>query len=286
MKIEDVDTWAKSLLLKIHTITGWVIPTGNMLTIIIDQFRKKLVEVYGSCNPDEIDYAFRTFGTGVKDWGKQMNLSLIAEVMSEYLTRRIDVSKHEESIATREKAMKPVDRKEDLSDASMKAWLEDIEKRVSAKEIQIDFMPMMIFDWLCSVGILSADQDNLAPYIEKAAVLRRRTLIKRFNENEKDRTAKKELSDFLDMIKQGYFTGSEITIVTNLAKRVMLYEHINQQYVDRPMPEVQEGLGDVPGPAGVDDGSGDSNGGEVHHDPSVQPDGLGEETTSDGEPAS
>lgn len=240
MKSEDVDTWAKALLVKIHTVTGWVIPTGNMLTIIIDQFKKKLVEVYGSCNPDEIDYAFRTFGTGVKDWGKQMNLSLIAEVMSEYLTRRIDVSKHEESIATREKAMKPVDRQEDLSDVAMEQWLEDIEKRVKAKEIQIDFMPMMIFEWLKSKGILSDEDDKLGPHIEKATMLRRKALIRRFKENNNDKLAKKELSDFLDMIKQGYFTGSEITTITNLAKRIVLYEHITGQHMDGPVHEVQE----------------------------------------------
>ncbi len=240
MKSEDVDTWAKALLVKIHTVTGWVIPTGNMLTIIIDQFKKKLVEVYGSCNPDEIDYAFRTFGTGVKDWGKQMNLSLIAEVMSEYLIRRADVSKHEESIATREKAMKPVDRKEDLSDAAMAQWLEDIEKRVKAKEIQIDFMPMMIFEWLKSKGILSDEDDKLAPHIEKAAMLRRKALIRRFKENKNDTVAKKELSDFVEMIKRGFFTGVEVITIKNLAKRIVLYEHINRDNVDGPVQEVQD----------------------------------------------
>lgn len=84
----EVNAWGKVLLLKVHVITGWVIPESELLIILIDQFKKKMVESYPNTNPDEIEYAFRNFGTTVKDWGKAMNLSLIDEVMIPYLNER------------------------------------------------------------------------------------------------------------------------------------------------------------------------------------------------------
>lgn len=80
--------WGKALLLKIHVITGWTIPEKELLTILIDQFQKKLIESYPDMNVEEIEFAFRQSGTTVKDWGKAMNLSLIDEVLIPYLDER------------------------------------------------------------------------------------------------------------------------------------------------------------------------------------------------------
>src|SRR5690349_15068007 len=52
------------LILKINVITGWVLPSNEaVLTVLKDQFYKKLIEDYGSLNTDEIEYAFRQTGT-------------------------------------------------------------------------------------------------------------------------------------------------------------------------------------------------------------------------------
>jgi hypothetical protein len=91
----ETGTWAKALLLKIHVITGWVIPGNELLNILVDQFEKKLKEDYGHFNVEEIEYAFRKHGTAVKDWGKQMNLSLIDEVLIPYLHIRHEASENE-----------------------------------------------------------------------------------------------------------------------------------------------------------------------------------------------
>ncbi len=97
MSEQQVAVTSGALLFKIHAITGWIIPQENVLAIFVDQFTKKLIESYPNCNTDEIEYAFRTHGSAVKDWGKQMNLSLIDEVMGIYLERRLAVSRFEES---------------------------------------------------------------------------------------------------------------------------------------------------------------------------------------------
>ncbi len=80
--------WGKSLLLKIHVITGWVIPESELMNILSDQFQKKLSESYADMNVEEIELSFRKGGTTVKDWGKAMNLALIDEVLIPYLEER------------------------------------------------------------------------------------------------------------------------------------------------------------------------------------------------------
>ncbi|MEP7111364.1 MAG: hypothetical protein ABI760_25435 [Ferruginibacter sp.] len=85
-----------ALLLKIHVITGWVIPASKLINILVDQFEKKLVEDYGMLNTEEIEYAFRKGGTMIKDWGKEMNLNLIDQVLSPYVDNRLQASANEE----------------------------------------------------------------------------------------------------------------------------------------------------------------------------------------------
>lgn len=97
----ETGRWSKALLLKIHVITGWVIPGNELMNILVDQFEKKLIETYGSLNPDEIEYAFRTTGTTVEDWGKSMNLNLLDKVLLPYLQNRIALSEVEEKQATK-----------------------------------------------------------------------------------------------------------------------------------------------------------------------------------------
>jgi len=93
-KMSEQNLWAfaKATLLKIHVITGWTIPTDDMMKIFLDQFIQKIKESYPNTNPEEWGYAFRNFGTTVKDWGKAMNLALIDEVMIPYMEERFRLS--------------------------------------------------------------------------------------------------------------------------------------------------------------------------------------------------
>jgi hypothetical protein len=96
MNEQELSLWPKSLILKIHVITGWVVPATELFNILTDQFKKKLVEDYGNMNTEEIEYAFRKSGTVIKDWGKEMNLNLIDQVLIPYLSERIEASRNEE----------------------------------------------------------------------------------------------------------------------------------------------------------------------------------------------
>lgn len=87
------------MLTKIHVITGWTIPESKELTVILtDQFNKTLVEKYPDLNTEEIEYAFRHYGTQIQDWGKAMNLNLIDSVLQPYLHERFLISEDERKL--------------------------------------------------------------------------------------------------------------------------------------------------------------------------------------------
>ena len=66
------------------------------MNILVDQFEKKLYEDYPMLNTEEIEYALRSGGTLVKDWGKEMNLNLIDKVLSPYVSNRLLASANEQ----------------------------------------------------------------------------------------------------------------------------------------------------------------------------------------------
>lgn len=99
----------KRLLLKLNFITGWALYDDPEDQEILDQqFELKLQESYPTVNLDEIEYAFRN-NTGVKDWGKSINLSLIDEVMIPYLAHRAEISKIEEQLMVKKQSPEPME---------------------------------------------------------------------------------------------------------------------------------------------------------------------------------
>lgn len=107
MSEQEIKNWGKALLMKIHVITGWVIPANEFLfNILKDQFEKKLQEDYGMLNTEEIEYAFRRTGTTTIDWGKEMNLNLVDQVLQPYVSKRLDASAAEEKLTANKPAQK------------------------------------------------------------------------------------------------------------------------------------------------------------------------------------
>lgn len=98
-QMTDVEIYqaAEILILKIHVITGWIVPVKAIQDALIEQFYEKMKEDYSSLNIHEIEYAFRKM-VGIQDWGKEMNLELIDKVLGTYLAKRADVSLIEQAI--------------------------------------------------------------------------------------------------------------------------------------------------------------------------------------------
>jgi hypothetical protein len=218
----DVDTWANVLLAKINAITGWVVPEMT-LDILIDQFRKKLVESYGDCNPEEIEFAFRNYGTVVKDWGKQMNLSLIDEVMIPYLSRRSEVSEHEEAIAVAKTPQ--IEYKEDMSKDAMLDWFNATAKKIRAGELLVDFVPLMLYEFMDANGNITATKEQKYGYLQRAADYRLGQLQAEVEKNDTI-NSRWRLSTFISQKTRGYFEGDEVDRVKTLAKKMLLFDTI------------------------------------------------------------
>lgn len=221
MAWEDLNTWASVLLIKINVITGWIIPDES-LEILVDQFRKKLTESYANCNPDEVEYAFRNFGTAVKDWGKQMNLSLIDEVMVPYLGRRFELSRVEEQKA---QPIPQIENKEDMSMEAMTDWFNDVSKKIKDGKLLLEFVPPMLYIWMDENGNINKTNAEKHAYLERAVQYRYGKLIEEV-QKEDSATNRYNLSEFTRMKDGGCFVGSEISILKTLAKQMILFEMV------------------------------------------------------------
>ncbi len=98
MNEDELKISAKKLLLKLNVITGWILPTiFQMVEELENQLQMKIIENYSELNINEVEYAFRS-DNSIKDWGHNMNLHLIDEVMIPYINKRFELSKIEEKI--------------------------------------------------------------------------------------------------------------------------------------------------------------------------------------------
>lgn len=174
MNDQQKGLWAKALLLKIHVITGWVIPDTDLLNILVDQFEKKLTEDYGNMNTDEIEYAFRQSGTTTKDWGKQMNLSLIDEVLIPYRELRSVLSMQEERQKVLPPPVKIYSDKEldDLHRGDIEAFYQRIRNGRIPYSLPEYFKPILVKDGLMKQEETLADffQNRLGKGIENVYV--------------------------------------------------------------------------------------------------------------------
>lgn len=214
----EQSTWTKALLIKIHVITGWVLPSGDLQTVLINQLGKHLIENYADVNPDEVEFAFRKWGTTTKDWGKQMNLSLIDEVLLPYIILRGHVSQLEESAKATKELPAP---EEGVNDQTMQEWL----LQTKATPLAVDFMPVMLYDWLVSKGELQPSNETKRVYLQKAVAYRQYTIQQAY---EKDMTKENHeaLCRFNQMKAAGEFEGPEVEGLKTLAKKMILFNHL------------------------------------------------------------
>lgn len=221
MEWPETNAWAKALLLKINVITGWIV-LDDTIEILVDQFHKKLTESYKNCNPDEIEYAFRNYGTVVKDWGKQMNLSLIDEVMISYLSRRAELSRLEEEKAN---PIALIENKEDMSHASMTDWFNDVAKKIRAGEMLLEFVPPMLYEFMDDNGNINKTAKEKHEYLARAVEYRYGKLLEAV-QKEDNATNRYTLSQFSKMRDTMCFEGDEITKLKTLAKQIILFETV------------------------------------------------------------
>jgi len=217
MDTDEIDLWTDSVILKIQAITGWIIPEKNVLLIFTDQLKKKIVESYSTVNVDEIEYAFRQYGTVVKDWGKQMNLSLIDEVMIPYLAKRFEISRIEE-----QQKNKLLNNSEpEITDDQL--W--DItELAVKKGGYPVDLIPPGLYDWMDVNGNILTNKEEKHKYMERAILYRHSKIVADYERNTTDRCSRTAMVEFGKMREEGKYSGPELEILKQLAKNMVVFD--------------------------------------------------------------
>lgn len=224
MKPEELLTMGKIVLVKISVITGWQTPEDDLQTILVDQFTKKIRESYPIVNLEEVEYAFRTYGVNVQDWGKQMNLSLIDQVMTPYMNSRKHIDQMEETDNLRE-ADKLAPPKEDLSDQAMTLWADELRQRIKAGNYSVLFMPMQLYEHFAKKGKLNKSAKEKQEYVLKAVNFRELSLVESLEKME-DRAVRKRLNEFLAMKVEECFTGDEMDQLKSLTRKMILFDYL------------------------------------------------------------
>lgn len=201
---------AKTLLLKIHTITGWTIPLSELMDILIDQFQRKLQESYSSVTIAEIEYAFRNRDIDMKDWGKSLNLTLIDEIMLPYLATRYDLSISEESMRLSNTMV--LEEKKELSDEEWDEWIEDMKK------YDLKLLPCTAYDYLTKKGEISLTNQQKHEYMDRAIA----HLLANFE------PGTKEMLDYLNMKKQGVYSAEITSSLITISKRFALSDYLKK----------------------------------------------------------
>lgn len=195
MRDDELQLHTQALLLKIHVITGWKLSDSDVKqTILENQFIQKLREDYENVNVNEIEFAFRKYGKLVKEWGKELNINLIDEVMDEYLKRRSDVSDLEERLLAPPEAEKPTGEQiESANRASIEGYYQDYlnDKQQSFKLLPHYAIAQLALDELCSFNLYEMFVEKAKELIGKEILneiedlkLRRKNLLVADKENE------------------------------------------------------------------------------------------------------
>lgn len=219
MNDDQIDLWGDAMLLKIAVITGWALPTESLQNILVDQFKKKLLESYADCNPEEVEFAFRNYGCEMKDWGKQLNLALIDEVMQPYLRMRRQQS------AVEEQAAPPLllsSRKENLSNFAMLRWLVQ-EIRFIRTGKPFELVPLELYDYLDKRGKIAATNEEKFEYMRKAAAWRAGQLQKD-TERKGSVNNIRALEKFRTMRKDDNFSTDEFEKLKAIAKKLLFFD--------------------------------------------------------------
>lgn len=211
MDADELLIVSKKLLLTINVIAGWVLPIDPFLGILEEQFCKKMTEGYSNLNADEIEYAFRNRGMEVKDWGRELNLTLIDEVLAPYIAQRVEISKIEENLSPNEL----VEAKKDLTDEEWEEWLGDIAK------YELDMIPVLAYDYLLKKQRISPTGKEKNEYMDKCAS-RQLALL----DPDKNPIEHRE---FVAMKNKGVFEGVFFDKLVVMSKRMIVRDYFKNQ---------------------------------------------------------
>lgn len=206
----DEERWlvAKVLLLKIHAITGWTLPVSEMMNIFIDQMQKKMQESYRNVTAEEVEYAFRNRGLDIKDWGKELNLTMVDEIMLPYLSTRSELSQFEEHLKNRPPQ---IEEKRQLTDQEWDEWIVDI------KDYRVDLIPVQCYEYLLRSGKINPTGEQKNEYMNRALSI--------YGVSIQDNL--RDWDEFIKQKEQNKISGKHYDSLVVIAKRLIVYDYLH-----------------------------------------------------------
>lgn len=117
-----------------------------------------------------------------------------------------------------------IEHKEDLSDKAMEDWLTETARQVKEEKLTLEFMPVMLYDWLKGKGLIEDSEIyHLAAAKRIRAKLEGEALTKE---------GRAELKVFSQMWNKGEFTGKYLKVIPDLAKKIVVWNHIHNAGTD------------------------------------------------------
>jgi hypothetical protein len=160
----------------------------------------------------------------VKEWGKQINLPLMDEVMLHYLAKRREVGLLEEA-----KALPAVEQAIPLTDEDYAEWLQHAIAGIKGGTAIVDLTPPELYDYLERRGEITVPIEENYDYLQKAVAWRAAELQKYWQEDGSTNNYR-ALQSFRAMREQGYFEGPEIDRLKSIAKKLLFFDYVQKNY--------------------------------------------------------
>lgn len=153
MRAVDLTREVMGVLVRINAITGWKLPDNeDVLSALVKEMTIYLTDTRGDLTSDEIAYSVRNYGLTVKDWGKNLNISLIDQCVCEYKEKRYEASIEEERAAIDQKQAKIESLPSGNTDWS--DYWGTLLKKAENGQIRNEFISTVFYDWLIKTPMM------------------------------------------------------------------------------------------------------------------------------------
>jgi len=178
-----------------------------------------LREEYGHKTLDELQLAFRLGATGKLDLDDinpydQFTIIYLTKIMAAYRKHLITISKTIET--------KPTEIMIDkITDEEKK---QEIEEWRCKKDININLIPMYIYEWLCEFGHIILENSDKKRLYERAADYR----LHQLREEAETGGGWTEYNRYVNMHSKGFraITGEEVNNIRSISKKIAVFEWI------------------------------------------------------------
>jgi len=238
IELEELKEVLRYVMVKVG-LRGQNWPTDEEKGVLIDH----ILCNYSGHTPDEIKLAFdmailRKLDLQEKEIPCYENFSCLyfSTIMNAYRLWAKQEYKHLPQIPEQPK----IEHKEDMSDISMKDWFLETSEKVKSGECTVEFIPLMLYDWMDKSKQITVSATDKKEYLSKAAEFRFEKLLCECTD--KPSIDNRKLFESYSAMKvNGCFTGKEIDILKGLAKKMILYDLIKKNgNVDGSVQEVQD----------------------------------------------